>query len=78
MMAVKCSTPNMPRLLIVKVPPLVWAGVSFRSAARATSFLRLRAELGDGLGVGVPDDRDDQAALRRHRDADVDPVVHAA
>ena len=62
---------------MVNVPPLVWSGVSLRwpLGGEGHQLLGLRAELGDGLGVGVPDDRNDQPAFRRHRDADVDPVV---
>ena len=46
MMAVNCSTPYIPRLLMVNVPPLIWSGVSLRrSCSSGTEFSSRRVAI---------------------------------
>ena len=72
MIATNCSTSNMPRLLIVKVPPWYSCGSSPPLRARpARSFDRPR-DRAETLLVGVGDERGDQAAFDRDGDVDVD------
>ena len=78
--AVKSLMPYMPRLDTAVVPPWYSSGLSLRARARAAkSFISLEMVDSD-LRLGVADDRRDQAARHRHRDADVGMLVleHAA
>ena len=52
MIAVNASTPNIPRLLIVKVAPVMSAGWSFPPRARSASSLR-RVAMSPGLAVSA-------------------------
>jgi hypothetical protein len=70
----------MPRLETAVVPPWYSCGLSLRPAGAGGEVLHL---VGDGrqrLGLGLADDRRDQPAGDRHRDADVGVLVleHAA
>ncbi len=80
MTAVKSLMPYMPRFDTDEVPPWYSWGFSFFARARATmSFSSLEIVESD-FSLGLPDDRRDEAARQRHRDADVGVLVleHAA
>ena len=67
MTAVKWSMPYMPRLLIVKVPPVNSSGVSGRRAPGRSGRVPRAAISVRRLAVGVADDRDDQPVVGRRR-----------
>src|SRR5215216_5406520 len=77
--AVKSLMPYMPRLDTAVVPPWYSCGLSLRPRARG-EVLHLAGDGGQRLALGLADDRRDQAARHRHRDADVGMLVleHAA
>ena len=55
----------------MNVPPSRSASLSFPSRARDDDVRAIRGDLLDRLAVGVADDRDDEPARRRDREADV-------
>ena len=73
MMAVNASTPNIPRLLMVKVPPARSAGRNF---PLARAFREIAALFGDFVQCSpcrYSDHRSDHdSVIDRHRQTDVD------
>ena len=67
MIAVNASTPNMPRLLIVKVAPEMSAGVQLVRLRALGQFLALLRDLAERQLVGVADHRGDDGVFDRHR-----------
>ena len=77
MIAVNASTSNMPRLLIVNVPPEMSAGCRRPARARSVSSLPPHGDLPKTRGVGAADDRGHDALLDGHRDGYMDiRVLH--
>jgi hypothetical protein len=75
--ALKASTPNIPRLLIVNPPPWMSAGRSRPAWARLTTVLAAGRELREAQRVGAVDDGDDEAGIDGHGQADRDVGGHA-
>ena len=76
MIAVKCSTPYMPRFETVNVPPASSGGVICWSRTFSISRARVaRRSAPSDLRVGVEDRRHDQRVLGGHGHADVDALV---
>ena len=72
---VPVSTPNTPTLVIVIVPPDMSAGVVLPARAVSVSSPIARARSTQRQLVGVLDVRDDQPAVGRRGDAEVDVVL---
>ena len=74
MIGVKASMPNAPRLVTVKVPPCISSAVSLPLAGAVDQVARPGRELPQAQARHVADDRDEQAGVGVHGDADVDAV----
>ncbi len=72
MTGVKASTSYMPRLVMVKVPPVRSSGSERPLRGPLHQLAELGAELAQALLVGVADHRHEQAALGIHSHAHVD------
>ena len=72
MIAVNASTPNIPRLLIVKVPPAISPGRNLPLRARSVRSRRSAAISAKLDIVGVVDHWRHYSAVDRHRQAYVD------
>ncbi len=71
MMALKASTPNIPRLLMVNVPPVTSGGCRRPARARSAKSCRLRADVGEPGRIGVRNHGAHHSVLHRDGDADV-------
>ena len=77
MIGIVSTEPAEPLLVSVNVPPVISSGLSLRVRARSARSLISRAMAREPLGLGVADDRGQQAlVVEIDGDAEVDVVVH--
>ena len=77
MIAVNASTPYMPRLEIVNVPPRMSSGTTWRARTAVAKRANSRARSSSVCVRHIAQHRHEQVALVVDRDADVDPGMQA-